>query len=81
MDRLLLKPDEAALMLVVGRSRLYQLLAQGELPSVKIGHSVRVPADALRLWVERHTRRPGLAAEGDLPRRLRLLAKKGREGR
>jgi len=52
MDKLLLRPEEAAGQLGIGRSKLYALLAAGELPCVRLGHSVRVPAAALREWVE-----------------------------
>jgi excisionase family DNA binding protein len=52
MDRLLLRVEEAAEYLSLGRSKTYQLVATGELPVVRIGRSVRVPAAALRRWVE-----------------------------
>jgi excisionase family DNA binding protein len=52
MDRLLLRPVEAAETLGVSRSRIYELIAQGELPSIRIGGSVRVPVDALRDWID-----------------------------
>ena len=51
MERLMLKPDEAAEILGLGRSKLYQLLADGTLPSVRLGRSVRIPAESLRQWV------------------------------
>ena len=50
-NRLLLRPNEAAERLAVGRSKLYELIAAGEVPSVKIGRSLRVPAAALEQWV------------------------------
>lgn len=53
MDRLLLRPSEAAETIGIGRSKVYELLASGELPSIKIGNSLRVPVDALRAWIER----------------------------
>jgi excisionase family DNA binding protein len=53
MDKLLLRPVEAAEAIGVGRSKVYELLASGELPSVRIGSSVRVPVDALRAWINR----------------------------
>jgi excisionase family DNA binding protein len=53
MDRLLLKPGEVAELVGCGRSKLYQMLAAGEIPSVKLGGSVRVPLDGLRAWLER----------------------------
>ena len=37
MDKLLLTPDEAALVLGICRSKVYELLASRELGSVKIG--------------------------------------------
>ena len=52
MDRLLLKPEEAADILGVGRSRVYDLMRSHELVSVKIGRSRRVPAASLREFVE-----------------------------
>jgi len=54
MDKLLLRPVEAAEMLGVGRSTIYALLASGEVPSLRVGRSVRVPVEALRQWVSEH---------------------------
>lgn len=51
MERLLVRPTEAAELLGVSRSKIYELLASGELPSVKIGKSIRVPVEELRQWV------------------------------
>ena len=53
VDRLLLRPAEAAEAIGIGRSKTYELLASGELPSIRIGSSVRVPVDALRAWIAR----------------------------
>jgi excisionase family DNA binding protein len=53
MDRLLLRPMEAAEAIGVGRSKVYELLASGELPSIRIGGSVRVPVGALQRWIDR----------------------------
>jgi excisionase family DNA binding protein len=52
-ERLLLRPAEAADALGVSRSKAYELIAHGEIPSVKMGGCVRVPVDALRAWIER----------------------------
>ena len=52
---LLYTPEEAAELLRLGRSRIYELLASGQLPSLTIGRSRRIPADALRAWVEAQT--------------------------
>jgi excisionase family DNA binding protein len=51
-QKLLVRPSEAAELLGIGRSKVYQLLADGTLPSVRIGKSVRVPVEKLRGWVE-----------------------------
>ncbi len=50
---LLLTPERAADQLDVGRTTVYSLIASGELDSVKIGRSRRIPADALVAYVER----------------------------
>jgi excisionase family DNA binding protein len=51
MDKLLLRPVEAAEVISVGRSKVYELIASGDLPSIRIGASVRVPVDALKAWI------------------------------
>jgi len=38
---LLLRPDEAAAVLAIGRSTLYELVDSGDVPSVRIGRSRR----------------------------------------
>jgi excisionase family DNA binding protein len=51
-DPLLLRPVEAARLLGISRSKLYELLAAGELPVIHIGRSARIPLTSLRAWVE-----------------------------
>ena len=51
-EKLLLKPDEVAQMLGLGRSKTYQLIKDGAIPSIQIGGSIRVPADSLNRWIE-----------------------------
>ena len=51
MDKLLLKPSEVSELTGVGKSKTYELIAAGVIPSVRIGRSVRVPADQLRRWI------------------------------
>jgi excisionase family DNA binding protein len=46
-QRLLLTPDEAAAVLSIGRTKLYQLMKDGVVASVLIGGSRRIPSDAL----------------------------------
>jgi excisionase family DNA binding protein len=52
---LLLRVDEAAVRLGLARSTVYQLLADGTLPVVRIGRAVRVPTAALDTWVAAQT--------------------------
>ena len=51
VEKLLLKPEEAAELLSIGRSKVYELIGTGELASVRIGTSRRIPADALADFV------------------------------
>ena len=50
-EALLLKPNDAAKMLGIGRSKLYSLIGAGELPVVRIGRCVRIPRVELERWV------------------------------
>jgi excisionase family DNA binding protein len=50
---LLLKPTEVAEQLRISRAKTYMLIASRDIPSVKVGCSVRVPSDALREWIAR----------------------------
>jgi excisionase family DNA binding protein len=60
-ERLLLKADEVARRLSMGRATVYLMMASGELPTLRKGRAVRVPARALEQWIERQTV-PGDAA-------------------
>ena len=48
---LLLRITEVAVMLSVSRTKVYELIAAGELASVKVGGSRRVPIDAVEAFV------------------------------
>jgi excisionase family DNA binding protein len=53
MDQLLLRPGEVATALGISRAFAYQLLATGQLPSVRLGKAaVRVPRAALLEWLK-----------------------------
>ncbi len=54
-QQLLLTVDEAAQRLRIGRSHLYTLVACGEIPSVKLGRSRRIPVVELEGFVTRRT--------------------------
>ena len=47
-----LKVPEMAEKLRIARSRAYELVGNGEIPSVKIGHSIRVNRRELEKWLE-----------------------------
>ena len=51
-DRILLRPAEAADAIGVADQR-HELIAAGQIPSVKLGGCVRVPVVALQAWIER----------------------------
>ncbi len=51
--KFLYTPVEAAEALSIGRSTLYELLARGELRSVRIGSCRRVPVAAVAAYVDR----------------------------
>jgi excisionase family DNA binding protein len=61
MSQMLLRAEEAARALGIGRSKLYALVAAGEIPVIRIGRSTRIPAAALERWVEERTV-PGAAS-------------------
>lgn len=52
-ERLALRVAEFAEAIGVSRSRGYELLATGEVPSIRIGASIRVPVTELRAWISR----------------------------
>jgi len=53
-DRLL-KGDEVARILNISRSQAYKLMQQGEIPTVRIGRSVRVRYESLWSFIEENT--------------------------
>lgn len=51
MDRLLLRPEDAAQVLAIGRSKLYELRASGRLGSVTIDGCRRIRVEDLEAFV------------------------------
>lgn len=49
--KVLLTPEEAAARLGIGRTKVFDLIANGRLKSVSIGRSRRVPTAALEAFV------------------------------
>jgi excisionase family DNA binding protein len=52
-DRLALRPREVAKAVGVSQSKVYELIAKGEIPSCRIGRCVRVPLDSLKEYINR----------------------------
>jgi excisionase family DNA binding protein len=50
-DQQLLRVDEAASMLALGRSKVYELMADGSLEWVRIGRARRIPTEAVTEYV------------------------------
>lgn len=51
----LLDADEAAQLLHVPRSTLYELVRSQHLPHVRLGRSLRFTREHLERWVDEHT--------------------------
>ena len=50
-ESLLLRPNEAARLLGIGRSKLFEMLARNELPVIRFGRCVRIPRRELAQWI------------------------------
>jgi excisionase family DNA binding protein len=50
-ERLLISPADASRALSISRTRVYELMASGQLRSVKIGRSRRIPVEALASFI------------------------------
>jgi excisionase family DNA binding protein len=51
-ERLLLRVEEAAEVMGLSRAKVYELLTEGRIPSIKLGRSRRIPVSALKGWIE-----------------------------
>lgn len=60
-EKLLHSPEEAAELLGVSRSQMFELIARRQVESVKIGRLRKVPRDALTSYIDR------LRAEQSVP--------------
>ena len=50
-QQLLYRPEEVARLLSISRSKVFAMIALGELPCVKIGKSIRVSREAIQKYV------------------------------
>lgn len=53
IERLAYRVPEVGIALGISRAKAYDLIARGELPSIRVGSSIRVPVAALREWIAR----------------------------
>ncbi len=52
MKKILLRPAEAADVLGVSRTKIYELISRGVVPSMRLDGLIRVPLDRLNDWVD-----------------------------
>jgi len=55
-EPLLVTPQEAAKLLSISRSKTYELIAKGQLPSITLGYSRRIPLAELRVFIADKTK-------------------------
>lgn len=53
LERLLVRPVEAAAMLGISRSKTYELIQRGEIRVVRVDGATCVPVDELKRFVDR----------------------------
>jgi excisionase family DNA binding protein len=53
MEKFAYSVDEVIEVTTIGRSKLYELMASGELESVQVGRRRLIPAEALRRFMDR----------------------------
>jgi excisionase family DNA binding protein len=53
IERTLLRPREVVASTGLSRVTVYNLIASGDLPSVRIGRAIRIPVQALKDWIDR----------------------------
>jgi len=71
-DPLLVGVREAARRLGYPRDRVYQAIAEGRLPALHVGRSLKVPRDRLAEFIDRE-----LARQAEAGGRLRPVARGG----
>lgn len=62
VEPLLVRVEEAARILSLSRSTIYEMMDAGELPSIRRGTARRIPVAALREWINRQIGSSGQTA-------------------
>jgi excisionase family DNA binding protein len=75
-SQLLFSVKEAAGLLGIGRTFMFELLATGEIDSLKIGRLRKIPRDAIDEYIERLRAQQGAKSKG--LRHLSLPDQRGR---
>lgn len=70
----MLRPAEAAEMIGISRTKFYQLLSSGQIPTVKIGKCRRIRTSALRDWVRAQPAAPPAPNQPGTPNVMRAGA-------
>jgi excisionase family DNA binding protein len=65
-ERILYRVSETADLLGCSKSMAYELIAAGEIPSVKLAGMLRVPADALRRLIQEKLAAAGAGDVGEM---------------
>jgi len=68
----LLDATEAAKLLSLSRAKVGDLASRGEIPSVRIGRSVRIPRDSLLAWIDKSTNVAAYPSTPRLPEWVRV---------
>lgn len=55
MDRMLHTVAEASHLLCIQKTKIYELMGNGELPSVTIGRARRIPRDGIEEFIRRRS--------------------------
>jgi excisionase family DNA binding protein len=63
-DSYLLKVPEAAECLRIGCDLVYELVARSELPAIRLGRKIRLPAFGLKQWISQQAGLPLPEAAG-----------------
>jgi excisionase family DNA binding protein len=61
-QKLMLRPAEAAEAIGVSRSKLYEMIAAKEIPSIVVSGCTRVPVEALQAWITEEIQKAAKAA-------------------
>jgi excisionase family DNA binding protein len=52
MERIAIRPTEFASAMGISRTSAYNLIRDGTVPSIRVGRSVRIPLESLRVWMK-----------------------------